>query len=455
MFPYFIAGLLIHFNYHERVAAALPALRVHVPRIPLGRATAIADPLLAQLRSTPGIEWASASGSLRRGEETVGDIEIVAAAVDAAQAIEDLAHGPEVARILHRGPRRLYLLMDRVKVGMRFPEPERAGATLLHLTGSTAHLAALRAVAEQRGRRIVTGELFGPDGTSPVAASEEEIYAALGLPYIAPEIRTGGEEVAAASRGELPALVARADIRGDLHMHSIWSDGRDPIETMVMTCRALGYEYVAITDHSPSSAASRNLTIDGVKRQADEIAGLREQFPDIAILHGVEVDILPDGKLDFPDRVLEKLDIVLVSLHDAARHSPDQLLRRYTSAMRNPLVTMITHPTNRLVPSRRGYDLDYDRLFEAAIATNTILEIDGAPAHLDMDGALARRAIAAGATVAVNSDCHRAELLERQMQLGLTMARRGWVEPRHVLNARPLADIRAWIARKRGTPPHL
>lgn len=431
------------------VADALPALRALVPRIPLGRATGIAEPLLAQLRSTPGIEWATVSGSLRRGEDTVGDIEIVAAASDAAQAIEDLAHGPDVARILHRGPRRLYLLMDRVQIGVRFPEPENAGATLLHLTGSTAHLAALRAVAEKSGRRIVAEGLFDPGGALQVAASEEEIYAALGLPFIAPEIRAGGDEVEAACRGELPALVARADIRGDLHMHSRWSDGRDTIEAMVMTCRALGYEYVAITDHSPSSAASRNLTIDGITRQADEIARLREQFPDIAILQGAEVDILPDGKLDFPDRVLEKLDVVLASLHDAARHSPDQLLRRYTSAMRNPLVTMITHPTNRLVPSRGGYDLDYDRLFETAIATNTILEIDGAPAHLDMDGTLARRAIAAGATVAVNSDCHRADLLERQMHLGLTMARRGWVEPCHVLNTRSLADIRAWLARTR------
>lgn len=432
------------------VGDALPTLRALVPRLPLGRATSIAEPLLARLRKTPGIEWASPSGSLRRGEDTVGDIELVASAVDPTQAMSDLAHDPEVVRVLHRGPRRLYLLMQRVQIGLRFPEPEEAGASLLHLTGSAAHFAALRAVAEKGGSRLEPNGLFGPGGTPRVSASEADIYAALGLSFIPPEIRSGGDEVTAAERGSLPTLVTQADIRGDLHMHSMFSDGRDTIETMVTTCKALGYEYVAITDHSPTSAASRNLTIDGVKRQAEEIARLREQIPDITILHGCEVDILPDGKLDFPDRVLEKLDIVLASLHDGAGHSRDQLLRRYTNAMKNPLVTLITHPSNRLVPNRAGYDLDYDQLFETAVQTKTLLEIDGAPAHLDMDGVLARRAIAAGVTVCINSDCHRAELLDRQMQLGLTMARRGWVEPRHVLNTHPVEDIRAWISAKRG-----
>jgi DNA polymerase (family 10) len=218
----------------------------------------------------------------------------------------------------------------------------------------------------------------------------------------------------------------------------------------VLACAALGYEYLAITDHSQRSAAMRNLTLDGVARQADEIAALRERHPQIAILHGCEVDILPDGSLDFPDRILEQFDVVLASLHEHAGHSPDQLLARYLKAMAHPLVSVITHPTNRLVPHRPGYDLDYARLIAAAVETRTVLEIDGAPAHLDMDGRLARQAITAGATVAIDSDCHRADMLGRQMGLGLLMARRGWVESRHVLNTRPLADVRAAIAAKRG-----
>jgi DNA polymerase (family X) len=443
-----IPGLDAHLE--AAVGAALPRLRALAPRVPLGRATALADAVLERLRAIPGVTWAQPVGSLRRGQELVGDIEIVAATSQPADAIADLLTVPESPRVLHQAERRLYLLIERMQVGVRLPDPGNAGADLLYLTGSAAHFEALRARAAASGWRLTADGLHGSDGVLQPSPTEDAIYAALGLPTIPPEIRESAEEVAAASRGELPALVARADIRGDLHMHSAWSDGRDPIEAMVQGCVALGYEYMAITDHSQSSAATRNLTLGGVAKQADEIAGLRERYPTIAILHGCEVDILPDGRLDFPDRILERFDIVLASLHDSAGQLPEQLMKRYTSAMQHPLVTLITHPTNRLVPHRRGYDLDYDRLFELAVEHRTAVEIDGAPSHLDLDGELSRRAIAAGATVAVNSDCHRAEMLGLQMRLGIVTARRGWVEPRHVLNARSIEEVRAVIAAKRG-----
>jgi DNA polymerase (family X) len=420
------------------VAAALPTLRKAIPRVPLGRAVAIVDPILERLRALPGIDWVQPTGSLRRGQDSVGDLEIAAAAVDPVSAIEDMRHLPDVGRVLHRSERRLYLLFDRVQLGLRFPHPAGAGSALLHLTGSVGHVKRLKDLARER-----QVELFAP------AATEEEVYARIGLPFVPPEIRNGDDEIRAAIEGTLPALVSRADIRGDLHMHSSWSDGRDSIEAMINACRALGYDYLAITDHSPRSAALRKLSIEGVKRQAEEIAGLRERYPDISILHGCEVDIMPDGRLDFADRVLQQFDIVLASLHEDAGQAPEALERRYIAAMMHPLVTVITHPTNRLVPHRRGYNLDYDRLFATAVDTDTVVEIDGAPAHLDLDGVLARKAIGAGATVSIDSDSHRAEMLGRQMALGVTTARRGWVEARHVLNARPLADLRALIARKR------
>jgi DNA polymerase (family 10) len=432
------------------IAAALFDLRVAIPRIALGRATTLVEPVLEHLRVLPGIQWATASGSLRRGQDTVGDIEIVAAAADPSAAIEEMSQLPGVARTLHRSERRLYVSIDRVQLGLRFPEPSVSGAALLQLTGSYPHLTALQALARARGGRLTSEGYRLPGGNRVVAASEEEIYGALGLPFIPPEIRQGDGEVEAAASGTLPQLVTRSDIRGDLHMHTMWSDGRDSVGKMVSTCRSLGYEYLAITDHSPHSAASRNLSVDDVKRQAEEIAEMREQYPDITILHGCEVDILPDGRLDLPDRVLERLDIVLASLHEAAGHAAEQLQRRYLAAIRHPLVTLITHPTNRLLPHRQGYDLDYDRLFETAVETGTLLEIDGAPSHLDMDAALARRAIAAGVTLSIDSDCHRAEYLDRQMNLGVITARRGWVESRHVVNTRPVAEVRALVARKRG-----
>jgi DNA polymerase (family 10) len=405
--------------------------------------------VLERLRALPATAWAEPAGSLRRGQETVGDIEIVAANANPAEAIDALLSAPDISRRLHRSERRVYFLIERVQIGVRLPEQARAGAALLHLTGSAAHVTALRTHAATRGWRLASDGLYRPDGTLAPVHHESEVYAALGLPPIAPEIRSGEHEIAAAAEGRLPPLVSRRDIRGDLHMHSNFSDGRDPVEAMVAACHALGYEYLAITDHSPHSAATRNLTLDSVKRQAEEIAALRERFPKMTILHGCEVDILGDGRLDFTDRVLAGFDIVLASLHEAAGQGPEQLLKRYTAAMRHPLVNLITHPTNRLVPNRPGYDLDYDALFATATETTTAVEVDGAPAHLDLDGALARRAIEAGATIAIDSDCHRAEMLDRQMQLGIVTARRGWVEARHVLNTRPIDDVRAFVARKR------
>jgi DNA polymerase (family 10) len=360
-----------------------------------------------------------------------------------------ICRSPGVDRVLHRSPTRLYLLLNRTQVGIRFPEIEHAASLLLRLTGSPSHFRGLQARAAERGMTLDARGLHLANGQILNAATEEEIYDALGLAFVPPEIRNGTEELELAARGALPALLSWPDVRGDLHMHSVWSDGHDSIEAMVRTCRALGYEYAAITDHSPQSGASRSLTPHTVNAQADEIAEVRDRVPDMTILHGCEVDILPEGRLDFPDHVLERFDIVLASLHHRAGQSPDELLRRYLGAMRHPLVSVITHPTNRMIPHRPGYDLDYDRLFEAAVETGTCLEIDGAPAHLDMDGALARRAVAAGVTVVVDSDAHRTESLARQMGLGISTACRGWVEPRHVFNTRPLAEVRAAIARKR------
>jgi DNA polymerase (family 10) len=422
----------------QAIAAALPSLRAHLPRIPLGRAIALVDPIIARLASHEAIVSATAVGSLRRGDDTVGDLEIIAPADDPRAVIDELSHLPDAGRILHRSDRRLYLLFDRAQVGVRFPRPEESGSVLWRLTGSVAHINAIRDLAAERNVDL-----------SVPAATEEEFYSRLGLSLIPPEIRIGDEEIRVAREARLPALVARADIRGDLHMHTSWSDGRDSTEAMVQACRAQGYEYMAITDHSTRSAASRTLNADSIKRQAEEIAELRQRHPDIAILHGCEVDILPDGRLDFADRILEQFDIVLASLHEHAGHDAATLERRYIEAMKHPLVAIITHPSNRLPPHRRGYDLDYDRLFATAVETRTFLEIDGSPSHLDLEGAMARRAVAAGVTVTIDSDSHRADMVGRQMDLGVMIARRGWVESKHVLNTRPLVELRSLIAAKR------
>jgi len=266
------------------IADALPRLRKDVPRIPLGRAVSIAEPIIAQLKRLPGVVDATPAGSLRRGQDTVGDIEIVAPTSRPAEVLGALT-GIEDMRVLYRGADRLYLRSDRTQIGIRLPPPERAGGVLLHLTGSAAHVQELARLAASGGWVLEPDGLRRVDGQQVVAENEAEIYAALGLPFIPAELRNEGDEFVAARAGALPELVTRSHIRGDLHMHSEWSDGRDPIEAMVQACAVLGYEYLAITDHSPHSSAARNLLNDGVARQADEFAALRHSYPEVTNLH--------------------------------------------------------------------------------------------------------------------------------------------------------------------------
>jgi DNA polymerase (family 10) len=319
---------------------------------------------------------------------------------------------------------------------------------MLWHTGSRKHTEAVRTRARSRGYDFVDGRLHRA-GARVDTPSEDVIYTRLELPYIPPELREDGTEVAEAERNGLPQLVAVPHIRGDLHSHTSWSDGRDTTERMVQAARDLGYSYFAITDHSERSWASRTLAVSDIPKQRAEIEAVRARTPGIEILHGVEVDIMKDGSLDFPDEVLQGFDIVLASLHDDGGQDGTQLTERYLAAMRHPLVNVITHPANRSPGAKAGYDLDFERLFEAAVQTGTAMEVDGAPGHLDMDGAVARRAMERGVTVVVDSDCHRAESLGRQMQFGVGTARRGWLEPRHVLNTKGVGEIRAFIARKR------
>jgi DNA polymerase (family 10) len=275
------------------------------------------------------------------------------------------------------------------------------------------------------------------------------VYTEAGLAYLPPEVRHSGGALRAAELKAFPRLVHRDDIRGDLHMHTTYSDGRDALRRMVHAAQALGYEYLAITDHSEHAGASRTVNADTLKRQREEIETVRAATRYLTIFHGLEVDILPNGSLDCPDEVLATLDIVLASLHDSAGQDRARLTRRYLGAIRHPLVSVITHPANQLVGHRDGYDLDYDALYAAAVETGTALEVDGAPVHLDLCGERAGEAARAGVTLVIDSDCHRARLLDRQMRLGVGTARRGWVEPHHVLNTRSAADVRAFVARKR------
>jgi DNA polymerase (family 10) len=422
-------------------------------RISLARAHLLASSAIHE-SSRAGIPAQSltATGSLRRCAPDIGDAAILAtlAASHHADVIARFAMLPMVRRVVERTASMIRVETVRGHATFHLAAPDHYGAALVWHTGSHRHTEALRRRAARMGLQFDDGILHGPDGGTIATRTEEDVYRFLDLPWIPPELREGSDEIEAASRRVLPCLISQQHIRGDLHMHTTWSDGRDTTEVMVRAAAALGYEYVAITDHSERAPCARTLSAADVPRQREEIAQVRERVPGIALLHGIEADIMKDGSLDFADDILEGFDIVLASLHDHGGQSGRDLTERYIQAMRHPLVNVITHPANRSPAVWPGYDLDYPRLFDAAVETGTALEIDGAPGHLDMDGLVARQAIAAGVTIVIDSDCHRAEALGRQMRFGVGTARRGWVEPRHVLNTRDVDQVRAFVAAKRG-----
>ena len=421
-------------------------------RIPLGRAHMIASLAIrdAQRAGLP-VQSLTPTGSLRRFSPDVGEVSILAIAhrADHSEVLTGFARIPEVATIVSRSPSHVTVSSERGAVTLHVAAPEHAGSALVWHTGSRGHLRQVQFRASQLGLAFEHGHLVDQQKEAISAETEEHFYRHLRLPVIAPELREGEDELRAAEHGEIPPLVTSADIRGDLHMHSTWSDGRDSIDRMVFAGQQLGYEYVAITDHSERSLASRQLAAADISRQRAEIDKVRSRAKRIEVLHGVEVDIMHDGSLDFDDEHLTNFDIVLASLHDHGGHDGRMLTKRYLQAIRHPLVNIITHPANRTPGRSAGYDLDFESLFVAAAETGTAMEVDGAPGHLDLDGTLARRAVSFGVTLVIDSDCHRADGLERQMRFGIGTARRGWIEPSHVLNTRRIDDVRAFVNRKR------
>ena len=395
----------------------------------------------------------------------VGDVALLAVAPAASHAVildgfsrlshvASVGHGSPVDASTFQEPSRhglvssITAMTERGPITIHVADPDTAGAALVWHTGSPAHIHLLQQRARRLDARFETGTLTRA-GAAVACPSESECYRILQLAHVAPELREGADEVERAARGVLPPLIAVTHIRGDLHMHSTWSDGRDGIGQMAAAARDLDYDFIAITDHSERARSSRTLARADIARQRIEIDAARSRFRPLTILHGIEVDIMPDGSLDFPDEILAGFDLVLASLHDPAGQDGVTLTERYLSAMRNRFVNVVTHPANRTPGRFDGYDVEFDRLFQAAVETGTALEVDGAPNHLDMDGTLARRAVDAGVTVVVNSDSHRAAGLGQQMAFGIGTARRGWVEPRHVLNARSAEDVRAFVAAKR------
>ncbi|HEV8338170.1 MAG TPA: DNA polymerase/3'-5' exonuclease PolX [bacterium] len=437
----------------ENILRGIDQMKRRSARLPLGQVLPVAREIEEALRALPEVSAVSVAGSLRRMRESIGDIDLLATARRPEKVMQIFTTLPQVSRVLARGPTKSSVVLEvGVQADLRVVDPKSFGAALQYFTGSKEHNVKLREKAVRRGLKINEYGVFRVKGERRIAgATEEEIYAALDLPWIPPEIREDQGEVELAERGKLPRLIELADLRGDLQMHTRWSDGSDSAEGMARAAKERGYEYIAITDHSRSLRFAGGVTVEELRAHAREVRRIAERVG-IAILIGTECEVLPDGRLDYPDEVLVDLDIVLAAVHSHFRMSEEEMTARLVRAMDSPFVHLVAHPTGRLLSGRESYAVNVEALIEAARRTGTALEINAGPDRLDLRDSQARLARERGVRLAINTDAHTRHEL-RYMEFGVGTARRGWVRPEDVLNSLPLEQLRAVLGAKRPAHP--
>ena len=429
------------------VLAGIESLARRSDRIPLGRAYPLAQEIAAALKKVEGVVAVEPAGSLRRMRSTVGDIDILVASRNSGPVMEAFTRLPGVARVLGKGETKSSVEFgDGVRAQVWVHPPERFGTALQYATGSKDHNVALRELSLSKGLSLSEHALTRADGKGEIlCAKEEEVYAALGLPWIPPELREDRGEVQAAKTGKLPTLIELKDIIADFHVHTTWSDGSLSIIEMAEAAAKRGIRLMAVTDHSAGLGVAGGLDIARHKQQAAEIRRAQAELGDrILILHGSEVEIHADGTLDYPDEFLSSLDIVVASLHASLRQPREKVTQRAISAVRNPNVDILGHPTGRLIPDREGADLDMEAVFAAAAESGVALEINSHPSRLDLDDVHARRAKELGIPIAIDTDAHSEDDLDR-LFYGVAIARRAWLTKADVINAWPVEKILTWL----------
>ena len=420
------------------------------PRVVLSKAIPIAEEVLAALRAHPASDRVEVAGSLRRRADSVKDLDIIATASDPKALARTLGEMELVESVQNSGDAGARVTTHTgMKIDLKVVEPDQFGNVLQHFTGSKAHNVSLRESAVRRGLHVSEyGILDDATGETMRCATEEEVYAALGLDWIPPELREGrGElEAAAPGGGGLPELVEH--LKGDLHMHTTASDGLQTAEEMAVAARERGLQYIAITDHSASHGFGNDVSPAELEARIDEIHALNERLEGIEVLIGTESNILTDGSLDYPDELLERLDWVIASVHTSFRMRSKEMTDRMVAAIEHPLVDAIGHPTGRKISKRPPYALDVDRVIEAAARTGTMLEINAAPDRRDLDEIHAREAARAGVRILVDSDAHSTVNLGL-LRFGIDTARRAWLTPEQVANTRPWSEFRKLRKRER------
>ena len=409
-------------------------------RFRLSEADAHAAPLLAWLRTAHGVKKVEVAGSLRRRRETIGDIDILVATSRPEDVAERLAGYADVRDVLAKGETKCaVVLRSGMQVDVRAVAPETWGAALHYFTGSKAHNIAVRLLGVKRGLKISEYGVFRGDRRIG-GRTEEEVFRAVGLPWIPPEMREDRGEIDAAREGLLPRLIQLRDLRGDLHMHTTATDGANTLREMVDAARAREYAYVAVTDHSRAVRVAGGVGRKELRAQAREIRALRAEVRDIVVLHGAEVDILEDGRLDLDDETLDELDLVVVAVHSALAMNEAQMTERVLRALKHPRAAILAHPTGRLLGSREPSAVDLEKIVRAARDLGVLLEIDAQPDRLDLNDVAIRMAKDAGVKLVVDSDAHRVGELD-YVRFGVDQARRGWCEAKHVANTLPLARL--------------
>jgi DNA polymerase (family 10) len=408
----------------------------------LGIALPIAESIIDILKRVEGVEEIEITGEIRRKREMVRQIELLALTENPHITKKVFKQMPGIKEVLEETPNRCSIFLDvGIKVDLEITkERNEFISALYYSTGSDKHIAKMVSIAGTLGYRILKNEIIDIDDKKITVEKEQDVFDILNMPYIIPELREDRGEVEAALEGELPKVIDIADIKGDLHIHSNWSDGINTIEEIAQYARDLGYKYIAITDHSKSLAIAKGLTERKLLKQIEEIKGLNSRIKGISVLSGIEVDILMDGTLDYPDNILKELDIVIASVHTGFKQDKFQMTNRIIKAMNNRYVNIIAHPTGRLLGKRQGYEVIVDEVLKEARENNIILEINASPDRLDLNDILARKAKEMGIKMAVNTDAHEVLRLE-EMRYGVFVAKRAWLENKDIINTYPLNDL--------------
>ncbi len=432
----------------ENIKRGIQLLKQSKGRMNLGIAFPIAKRIVEALREKAGsrkIEWA---GSLRRMRENIGDIDILATGPNKEKIIHTFTHLPEVKEVLASGETKASVIVEGgIQIDLRVVDEDSYGAALQYFTGSKDHNIHLRGISKAKGIKINEYGVFR--GEKKIGGKEEEnVYRALGLDWIEPELREDRGEIEAAKEARLPKLVKESDIKGDLHVHSNWSDGTSSIEEIARIAQKRGYQYVAICDHSNSLKIAHGLDESRLMKQIEEIDRVNEKMKNFQILKGTEVDILSDGRLDFPEKVLEKLDLVVASVHSGFKQEQEKMTKRIVRALENPLVNILGHPSGRLLGARDPYKVEIEEVMGAAKQYGKALEINAYFERLDLDDIHCRKAKEMGVFLAIGTDSHHLDQMW-MISLGVAVARRGWLESKDVLNTLSLKEILKWCQRKR------